>query len=135
VTESRRREGHRTGAQDTVTGEDRVLDVTVFRGHRAHSEHDLVMGQVDLEENGYVRTGLGSFTNVDGLFARRRQDHVYRQAVTSAGSGCIAAIDAERCSKHKSLTHHTDKVSPGARRRTFGGSYERADHDPDRRNV
>ena len=53
--------------------------------------------QVDLEENGYVRTGLGSYTNIDGLFAAGDvQDHVYRQAVTSAGSGCIAAIDAER---------------------------------------
>jgi thioredoxin reductase (NADPH) len=85
-------------AQDTVTGEDRVLDVTgvfVAIGHIPNTT--LVMGQVDLEENGYVRTGLGSFTNVDGLFAAGDvQDHVYRQAVTSAGSGCIAAIDAER---------------------------------------
>ena len=57
----------------------------------------LVAGQVELEADGYVRTGLGSFTNVDGLFAAGDvQDHVYRQAITSAGSGCIAAIDAER---------------------------------------
>ncbi len=84
--------------QDTLTGEDRVLDVTgvfVAIGHIPNTT--LVMGQVDLEENGYVRTGLGSFTNIDGLFAAGDvQDHVYRQAVTSAGSGCIAAIDAER---------------------------------------
>ena len=84
--------------QDTVTGEARVLDVTgvfVAIGHIPNTT--LVMGQVDLEENGYVRTGLGSFTNIDGLFAAGDvQDHVYRQAVTSAGSGCIAAIDAER---------------------------------------
>jgi thioredoxin reductase (NADPH) len=84
--------------QDTVTGEDRVLDVTgvfVAIGHIPNTT--LVIGQVDLEENGYVRTGLGSFTNIDGLFAAGDvQDHVYRQAVTSAGSGCIAAIDAER---------------------------------------
>ena len=53
--------------------------------------------QVELEENGYVRTGNGSFTTIEGLFAAGDvQDHVYRQAVTSAGSGCIAAIDAER---------------------------------------
>jgi thioredoxin reductase (NADPH) len=84
--------------RDTVTDEDRVLDVTgvfVAIGHIPNTT--LVVGQVDLEENGYVRTGLGSYTNIDGLFAAGDvQDHVYRQAVTSAGSGCIAAIDAER---------------------------------------
>jgi thioredoxin reductase (NADPH) len=84
--------------KDTVTGADRVLEVTgvfVAIGHIPNTT--LVIGQVDLEENGYVRTGLGSFTNIDGLFAAGDvQDHVYRQAVTSAGSGCIAAIDAER---------------------------------------
>lgn len=85
-------------ARDTLTGESRVLDVTgvfVSIGHIPNTT--LVVGQVDLEENGYVRTGLGSFTNIEGLFAAGDvQDHVYRQAVTSAGSGCIAAIDAER---------------------------------------
>jgi thioredoxin reductase (NADPH) len=84
--------------RDTVTGKSRVLDVTgvfVAIGHIPNTT--LVTGQVDLEENGYVRTGLGSFTNIEGLFAAGDvQDHVYRQAVTSAGSGCIAAIDAER---------------------------------------
>jgi len=84
--------------KDTITGEERVLDVTgifVAIGHIPNTT--LVTGQVDLEENGYVRTGLGSFTNIDGLFAAGDvQDHVYRQAITSAGSGCIAAIDAER---------------------------------------
>ena len=84
--------------RDTVTGKERVLDVTgvfVAIGHIPNTS--LVTDQVDLEENGYVRTGVGSFTNIDGLFAAGDvQDHVYRQAVTSAGSGCIAAIDAER---------------------------------------
>ena len=84
--------------KDTISGEERVLDVTgifVAIGHIPHTT--LVTGQVDLEENGYVRTGIGSFTNIEGLFAAGDvQDHVYRQAITSAGSGCIAAIDAER---------------------------------------
>ena len=84
--------------QDTISGEERVLDVTgifVAIGHIPNTT--LVTGQVDLEENGYVRTGIGSFTNIEGLFAAGDvQDHVYRQAITSAGSGCIAAIDAER---------------------------------------
>jgi len=84
--------------RDTVTGEDRVLAVTgvfVAIGHVPNTT--LVKDQLDLEDNGYVRTGLGSFTSIDGLFAAGDvQDHVYRQAITSAGSGCIAAIDAER---------------------------------------
>jgi thioredoxin reductase (NADPH) len=84
--------------RDTVSGEERVLDVTgifVAIGHVPNTT--LVKNQMDLEDNGYVRTGLGSFTSIDGLFAAGDvQDHVYRQAITSAGSGCIAAIDAER---------------------------------------
>jgi thioredoxin reductase (NADPH) len=84
--------------RDTVTGEERQLDVTgvfVAIGHVPNTT--LVAGQVDLEQNGYVRTGLGSFTNIEGIFAAGDvQDHVYRQAITAAGSGCVAAIDAER---------------------------------------
>ena len=83
--------------RDTVTGEDRVLLLTgvfVAIGHAPNTT--LVHDQVDLD-NGYVRTGPGSYTNIDGLFAAGDvTDDVYRQAVTSAGSGCIAAIDAER---------------------------------------
>ena len=84
--------------RDTASGEERVLDVTgvfVAIGHVPNTF--LVKDQMDLEDNGYVRTGVGSFTSIDGLFAAGDvQDHVYRQAITSAGSGCIAAIDAER---------------------------------------
>jgi thioredoxin reductase (NADPH) len=84
--------------RDAITGEERALDVTgvfVAIGHIPNTT--LVNDKIDLEENGYVRTGNGSFTTVDGLFAAGDvQDHVYRQAITSAGSGCIAAIDAER---------------------------------------
>ncbi len=84
--------------RDTHSGEERVLDVTgvfVAIGHVPNTA--LVQDDLDLEEKGYVRTGLGSYTSIDGLFAAGDvQDHVYRQAVTSAGSGCVAAIDAER---------------------------------------
>jgi thioredoxin reductase (NADPH) len=84
--------------QDTITGAARVLDVTgvfISIGHLPNTT--LVTDQVELEDNGYVRTGLGSYTSIEGLFAAGDvQDHVYRQAVTSAGSGCVAAIDAER---------------------------------------
>jgi thioredoxin reductase (NADPH) len=84
--------------RDTITGDERVLLVTgvfVAIGHVPNTT--LVTDSVELTEGGYVRTGLGSYTNIEGLFAAGDvQDDVYRQAVTSAGSGCIAAIDAER---------------------------------------
>jgi thioredoxin reductase (NADPH) len=85
--------------RDTVTGEESELDVTglfVAIGHEPNSS--LLKGQIELEDNGYVRTFDGTTrTSVDGVFAAGDvQDHYYRQAITSAGSGCMAAIDAER---------------------------------------
>jgi len=84
--------------RDTVTGEVRDLDVTglfVAIGHRPNT--DLFKGQLALEDNGYLITGPGTRTDVEGVFACGDvQDHTYRQAITAAGSGCMAAIDAER---------------------------------------
>ncbi|HEC09448.1 MAG TPA: thioredoxin-disulfide reductase [Acidimicrobiales bacterium] len=85
--------------RDTVTGERRVLPLTglfVAIGHRPNTE--LFEGQLDLMDNGYLMTfDDRSKTSVDGVFACGDvQDDWYRQAITAAGSGCMAAIDAER---------------------------------------
>jgi thioredoxin reductase (NADPH) len=84
--------------QHTKSAETFDLPVTglfVAIGHEPNSA--LVKGQLELEDNGYIRTvGRSTRTSVDGVFACGDvQDSYYRQAVTSAGSGCMAAIDAE----------------------------------------
>jgi thioredoxin reductase (NADPH) len=89
--------------RDTVTGESRELAVTglfIAIGHDPRSE--LVKGVVDLDDEGYVLVqGRTTATNIDGVFAcGDLVDHTYRQAITAAGSGCAAALDAERFLAH-----------------------------------
>ncbi|MGO1053828.1 thioredoxin-disulfide reductase [Crossiella sp. CA198] len=85
--------------QSAVTGEETVLPLTGFFvavGHDPRSA--LVKGQITTDDEGYVQVAApGTATNLDGVFAAGDLvDHTYRQAITAAGSGCAAAMDAER---------------------------------------
>jgi thioredoxin reductase (NADPH) len=81
-----------SGAESTLP----VHGLFIAIGHVPNT--DLFKGWLEMEDSGYLVTQHGtSFTNVEGVFAAGDvQDHVYRQAITAAGSGCMAAIDAER---------------------------------------
>lgn len=107
--------------RDTQTGEESTLDVTGFFvaiGHDPRSE--LVKGLVETDSDGYVITkGRSSYTDVDGVFAcGDLVDHTYRQAITAAGSGCTAAIDAERW-----LAEHAGAETAHESAEMVGGGY------------
>jgi thioredoxin reductase (NADPH) len=97
--------------RDQITGVESVLPVTgvfVAIGHDPASE--LFRGQLDTDDEGYLLVkGRSSHTNIEGVFASGDVvDHIYRQAITAAGSGCAAALDAERWLASVEGTDHVD---------------------------
>ncbi len=92
--------------EDTITGETEELQADglfIAIGHKPNT--DLFKGMIDMDETGYLKVKPGTtYTNIEGVFAAGDvADHVYRQAVTAAGTGCMAAIDAERWLESKGL--------------------------------
>jgi len=84
--------------RDTKDGSERNLDVKCVFSAIGHEPNSMPFrGKLDTDENGYLRQTHGTHTNLPGVFAAGDvSDHIYRQAITAAGQGCAAAIDAER---------------------------------------
>ena len=105
ITEVLEQDGKVCGVEveNLKSSEKSVLELTglfVAIGHTPNTQ--LFEGQLDLHDNGYIKTHEGVKTTVEGVFACGDvQDFTYRQAITAAGSGCMAAIDAERWIEHQ----------------------------------
>ncbi|HEX7353128.1 thioredoxin-disulfide reductase [Brachybacterium sp.] len=99
--------------RDTVTGQERVMSTSaVFEAIGHIPRTDLLRGKLELDDEGYiVCKGRTTFTSVPGVFAAGDVvDHTYRQAITAAGTGCQAALDAERWLADQAAGISTDEV-------------------------
>jgi thioredoxin reductase (NADPH) len=116
---------------DTVTGLERDLAVRgVFMaiGHKPNTAF-LHGSGVDLDDQGYIRVVHGCRTNLPGLFAAGDvRDHDYRQAVTAAGMGCMAALEAERHLTALGIGAHAAALSQGAAGGAAGGTLHASIH-------